>query len=61
MLNCTEVRTEPTPRVEQSASSQLQNRFDVIDTEIKDFRTKLSRLYDALEAGKLELFSPDFV
>jgi len=39
----------------QSASYGLKDRLDVIDAELKDVRARLSKLYDALETGKLEL------
>jgi DNA invertase Pin-like site-specific DNA recombinase len=39
----------------QSASYGLKDRLDVIDTELKDVKERLSRLYDALETGKLGL------
>ena len=29
--------------------------MDVIDAELRDIRARLSRLYDALETGKLDL------
>jgi hypothetical protein len=29
--------------------------LDVIDAELRDARVRLSRLYDALETGKIEL------
>lgn len=39
----------------QSASYGLKDRMDVIDAELRDIRARLSRLYDALETGKLDL------
>ncbi len=39
----------------QSASCGLKDRLDAIDTELRDVRARLSRLYDALETGELEL------
>ena len=39
----------------QSASYGLKDRMDIIDAELRDVRARLSRLYDALETGKLEL------
>ena len=39
----------------QSASYLLKDRLDVIDAELKDVKARLSRLYDALETGKLGL------
>lgn len=39
----------------QSASYGLKDRLDVIDAELKDVRARLSKLYDALETGKLKL------
>lgn len=39
----------------QSASCGLKNRLDAVDTELNDVRARLSKLYDALETGKLEL------
>ena len=39
----------------QSTSSLLKDRLDVIDNELKDIGSRLSRLYDALETGKLTL------
>jgi chromosome segregation ATPase len=38
----------------QSASCKLKDRMDVINAELRDIRARLSRLYDALETGKLE-------
>ena len=38
----------------QSASCGLKDRMDVINAELRDIRARLSRLYDALETGKLE-------
>jgi hypothetical protein len=35
--------------------SVYRERLEVIDTELNDARTRLSRLYDALETGKLSL------
>ncbi len=39
----------------QSASCGLKDRMDVINAELRDIRARLSKLYDALETGKLEL------
>lgn len=39
----------------QSASCGLKDRLDVIDAELRDVRARLSRLYDVLQTGKLEL------
>ena len=39
----------------QSASSGLKDRTEIIDTEQKDVSARLSKLYDALETGKLQL------
>jgi site-specific DNA recombinase len=39
----------------QSASYGLKDRMDIIDAELRDVRARLSKLYDALETGKLEL------
>ena len=39
----------------QCVSYGLKDRMDVIDSELRDARVRLSRLYDALETGKLEL------
>lgn len=39
----------------QSASCLLKDRLDVIDTELKNVKSRLARLYDALETGKLKL------
>jgi DNA invertase Pin-like site-specific DNA recombinase len=39
----------------QSASDIFKDQLDVIDAELKDVRARLSRLYDALETGKLGL------
>ena len=39
----------------QLASNQLGGRLDVLDAELKDIGTRLAKLYDALETGKLEL------
>jgi site-specific DNA recombinase len=39
----------------ESASSQLKEQLDIIDAELEDVRARLSRLYEALETGKLEL------
>ena len=39
----------------QSASGQLHGRLEAIDSDLKDVGSRLSRLYDALETGKLEL------
>ena len=39
----------------KSASSELQERLDTCDAELKDVKARLSRLYDALETGKFGL------
>ena len=39
----------------QSASYTLKDRMDVIDAELGDVKSRLSRLYDALETGTLKL------
>ena len=39
----------------QSASGMLQDQMDTIDAELKDVRARLTRLYDVLETGKMEL------
>ncbi len=39
----------------QSASCVLKDQLDVIDAELKDFRARLSPLYNALGTGKLGL------
>jgi site-specific DNA recombinase len=39
----------------QSASCGLKGQMDVIDAELRDVRARLSKLYDALETGKLDL------
>lgn len=39
----------------KSTSSELQERLDTCDDELKDVKDRLSRLYDALETGKLGL------
>ncbi len=38
-----------------SASVELKERLDTCDTELRDVNTRLSRLYDVLESGKLDL------
>ena len=38
-----------------STHNVYRERLEVIDTELNDARTRLSRLYDALETGKLNL------
>lgn len=38
-----------------SASSGLKERLDIIDAELYDIRARLSRLYDAIETGKVSL------
>lgn len=38
-----------------SASVIFRDKLGVIDTELKDVRARLARLYDALETGKLTL------
>jgi len=44
----------------RSASSGLKERLDTCDAELQDVKTRLSRLYDVLETGKLSLdeFAP---
>jgi len=39
----------------RSASSGLKDRLDTCDAELQDVKTRLSRLYDVLETGKLSL------
>ena len=39
----------------QEASYGLKDRLDSIDAELRDVRARLSRLYEALETGKLKL------
>jgi hypothetical protein len=39
----------------RSASHRLKERLDSVDAELADIRARLSRLYDALETGKLGL------
>jgi len=39
----------------KSTSSELRERLDTCDAELKDVKARLSRLYDALETGKLGL------
>ena len=39
----------------QSESSLLKERLDVIDAGLNDTRSRLSKLYDALETGKIKL------
>ena len=39
----------------RSASSGLKERLDTCDAELQDVKTRLSRLYDVLETGKLSL------
>ncbi|MBA7695809.1 hypothetical protein ES703_104448 [subsurface metagenome] len=39
----------------QSASCGLKDRMDMIDAELRDVQARLSKLYDALETGKLQL------
>jgi DNA invertase Pin-like site-specific DNA recombinase len=39
----------------RSASSGLKERLDIIDAELYDTRARLSRLYDAIETGKVTL------
>jgi len=39
----------------QSVSGILQDQLETIDAESKDVKARLSRLYDVLETGKLEL------
>ena len=38
-----------------SSRSVLKDRLDAIDTELNDVRVRLSRLYDALETGRVSL------
>jgi len=38
-----------------STKDILRDRLEAIDTELNDVRVRLSRLYDALETGKLGL------
>jgi hypothetical protein len=42
----------------QSTISGLKQRMDVIEAEQEDTRVRLSRLYDALETGTLQLDDP---
>jgi site-specific DNA recombinase len=37
----------------QSTHSGLNERLDIIDAELRDVRSRLSRLYDAIETGKV--------
>ncbi len=39
----------------RSASSGLKERLDIIDAELHDVKARLSKLYDAIETGKVEL------
>ncbi|MFP3975662.1 MAG: recombinase family protein, partial [Dehalococcoidia bacterium] len=39
----------------ESSSAQLKEEIDVIDAELRDVKPRLSRLYSALETGKLNL------
>ena len=39
----------------QAASCGLRDHLDAVDTELRDVRAKLSKLYEALETGKLDL------
>ena len=39
----------------QSASSRLKDQQDAIDAELRDIQERLSRLYDAIETGKIRL------
>ena len=39
----------------QSVSGVLQDQLETIDAELRDVKARLSRLYDALETGKIEL------
>ena len=39
----------------KSTSSELRERLDTCDAELKEVKARLSRLYDALETGKLSL------
>jgi chromosome segregation ATPase len=33
----------------------LRDRLEIIDTEVRDVRARLTKLYEALETGKLDL------
>ncbi len=39
----------------RSASSGLKERFDIIDAELYDVKARLSKLYDAIETGKITI------
>lgn len=39
----------------QEAASGLKNKIDIIDTELRDVKARLAKLYDALETGKFDL------
>ncbi|MFC1962912.1 recombinase family protein [Chloroflexota bacterium] len=39
----------------QSASCGMKDRLDVIDAELRDVGARLSKIYDALETGKIDL------
>ena len=39
----------------QTLDSGLRNRMETIDTELRDVRARLTKLYEALETGKLDL------
>ena len=39
----------------RSASSELKDRLDTCDAELRDIKARLSRLYDVLETGRLSL------
>ncbi len=38
-----------------SANAGLKERLDIIDTELRDVRSRLSKLYDAIETGRITL------
>ena len=39
----------------ESTFSRLKERLDICDVELGDIETRVSRLYDILETGKLSL------
>ena len=39
----------------QTLSASLNDRLEVVDTELRDVKARLAKLYEALETGKLEL------
>ena len=39
----------------QTAASGLRDRLEIVDTELRDVRARLTKLYEALETGKLDL------